>query len=147
MGTAQTNVITITEVLDKNGGVATSYARPLSTVDNGAGAPTDTRYDHSYGFRYKGGKSTLAFYGDFGDDTTIKIQAAFDGGVVTTDTDDTLAVPAPQAGNFIDLTDSQGEVVTVSGNDIVTLDIGKCVLRFHITVNGTDTGTINVAIS
>ena len=147
MAVAQTNVITITEALDKNGGSATSYARPLSTVDNGAAAPTSTRYDHSYGFRYKGGKSTLAFYGDFGTATTIKLQAAFDGGVVTTDTNDTLDVPAPQAGNFIDLTDSQGEIVTVSGNDIVTLDIGKCVLRLHITVNGTDTGTINVAIS
>jgi hypothetical protein len=85
------------------------------------------------GLDYSGGKRTLAFYGTFGSDTTITIQAAFDDGETT--------------ANFITLTDSNNGAIEITGNDVVNLDIGRCKLRFNIAVSGTDAGPINVAIS
>lgn len=100
---------------------------------------------HTYGFPYQGGKSTFAFYGNFTNVTSIKIQAAFDGGSVNNGNNTPDANPDL---NFIDLTNSDGnaELITAS-NRLVTVDIGKCMLRFRVDVSGTMAGTINVAVS
>ncbi len=100
---------------------------------------------HTYGFAYQGGKSTFAFYGNFTNVTSIKIQAAFDGGSVNNGNNTPDANPDL---NFIDLTNSDGnaELITAS-NRLVTVDIGKCMLRFRVDVGGTMAGTINVAVS
>lgn len=135
--------ITIPSVVTISGtsptAVATTSDLPVSSVNNGDGTHT-----HTYGIPYKGGKSTFAFYGNFTNVTKIEIQAAFDGGQLT---DSNATAPALHTGNFITLTDSQDAIVSVTGNDIVSIDIGKCMLRFKVTVSGTMQGDINIAVS
>ena len=111
---------------------------PVSSVNNGDGTHT-----HTYGIAYKGGKSTVAVYGTFTNVTRIEIEAAFDGGQLT---DSNATAPSTNAGNFIKLTDSADQVIQITENDIVNLDIGKCMLRFHVVATGA-VSPINVAIS
>lgn len=100
---------------------------------------------HTYGFPYQGGKSTFAFTGNFNNVTSIKLQAAFDGGSVNNGNDTPDAVADL---NFIDLTNSDGgaELIT-NTNRLVTVDIGKCMLRFRVDVGGAMGGEINVHVS
>lgn len=119
---------------------------PVSTTDLGAGA--NPRYQHKFGFPYKGGKSTFAFYSEtWSQNVTIKIQAAFDGGYVTNNTATYKLDSANE--NFMTLKDSAGaEVVVDSTQRIVNVDIGKCMLRFLISGdNGDLTHPIYVAVS
>ena len=120
-----------------SGNYSTAKHYPVKTVDNG-----DSTYTHTFGFPYRGGKSTIAFYGNFGSGTQIRIQAAFDGGQVTNGTESDTNEPA----NFINLTDSQGNSDPITANGIFTVDIGKCMLRFEVSATST-TGPINVSIS
>ena len=119
---------------------------PVSTTDLGSGA--NPRYQHKFGFPYKGGKSTFAFYSEtWSQNVTIKIQAAFDGGYVTNNTATYKLDSANE--NFMTLKDSAGaEVVVDSTQRIVNVDIGKCMLRFLISGdNGDLTHPIYVAVS
>jgi hypothetical protein len=118
---------------------------PVSTTDYGSGV--DPRYQHKFGFPYKGGKSTFAFYGAWSQNVTIKIQAAFDGGYVTNNTETYKLDSANE--NFMTLKDSAGaEVVVNSSQRIVNVDIGKCMLRFLISGDNADlTAPIYVAVS
>jgi hypothetical protein len=89
-------------------------------------------YPTDAGFRYTGGKSTFEFStaaADFNKVTAIKIQASFDD------------------ANWIDLTDSVNSPVSVSGNSILTVDIGKCKLRFNTVIGATTTGVTNITVS
>jgi hypothetical protein len=89
-------------------------------------------YPTDAGFRYTGGKITFAFStaaADFNKVTAIKIQASFDD------------------ANWIDLTDSVNSPVSVSGNSILTVDIGKCKLRFNTVIGATTTGVTNITVS
>jgi len=138
--------ITIPSVVTISGtggtAVSTTSDLPVSSVSNGDGTHT-----HTYGIPYKGGKSTFAFYGDataFNNVTKIEIQAAFDGGQLT---NGNPTAPALHTGNFITLTDNQDAIVSVTGNDIVSIDIGKCMLRFKVTVTGTMQSDIHIAVS
>lgn len=119
---------------------------PVSTTDLGSGA--NPRYQHKFGFPYKGGKSTFAFYSEtWSQNVTIKIQAAFDGGYVSNNTATYKLDSANE--NFMTLKDSAGaEVVVDSTQRIVNVDIGKCMLRFLISGdNGDLTHPIYVAVS
>ena len=104
----------------------------LHTIDSGTSAGTH-HFPTSLGFDYRGGKSTFAFSGtDFSNVTHIKIQANFDG----------------TATNWIDLTDSADNAVEVDSPTILTVDIGKCKLRFLGLVAGGDTQSdINITVS
>ena len=89
-------------------------------------------YPTDAGFNYNGGKSTFAFStaeADFNKVTAIKIQASFDD------------------ANWIDLTDSADNPVTVAANSILTVDIGKCKLRFNTVIGATTTGVTNITVS
>lgn len=129
------NIVTISPA---NAQISATADLPVSSVNNGDGTHT-----HTYGIPYKGGKSTLAFYGTFTNVTKIEIEAAFDGGQLT---DSNATAPATHAGNFIKLTDSADSAIEIDANDIVNLDIGKCMLRFHVVATGA-VSPINVAIS
>jgi len=105
----------------------------IATIPSGSGSGN---YPGDTGFEYRGGKTTFGFYGTFsGSDTNnnIKIQAAFDNGSTN--------------ANWVDLTDAQGSAVVVQGNDIVSVDIGKCRLRFNLVVGTGTTGPINISAS
>lgn len=134
--------ITIPTILDTlfPAGTAHNTALPVTVVDRGANhTPASTRLSHNFGIPYKGGKSTFAFYGDFGTDPSIaiKIQAAFDGGSVYSASGTSSG--ALNNNNWIDLTDSQGNAVEINNSQgVVTLDIGKCMLRFVITTSDTN---------
>ena len=104
----------------------------LHTIDSGTSQGTH-HFPTSTGFDYRGGKSTFAFSGtDFSNVTHIKIQANFDG----------------VATNWIDLTDSADNAVEVDGQTILTVDIGKCKLRFLTAVgSGGTQSDINITVS
>lgn len=100
------------------------------------GTSSSGNYPSDTGFDYRGGKTTFGFYGSFVGGTsnnTIKIQAAFDDGATN--------------ANWIDLTDAQGNAVLIKENDIVSVDIGKCKLRFNLVVGSGTTGPINISAS
>lgn len=100
---------------------------------------------HTYGIPYQGGKSTFAFHGNFGGVTSIKLQAAFDGGSVNNGNNNPDAVADL---NFIDLTNSDGGAELITANNrLVTVDIGKCMLRFRVDVASSMAGEINVHVS
>lgn len=105
----------------------------IFTIATGTtGAPTTYNYPTADGFDYRGGKSTFAFStaeADFNKVTAIKIQASFD---------DT---------NWIDLTDSADNPVSVAANTILTVDIGKCKLRFNAVIGAETTGVTNITVS
>jgi len=89
-------------------------------------------YPTNDGFDYRGGKSTFAFStaeDDFNQVTSIKIQASFDD------------------ANWIYLTDSADNPVSVAGNTILTVDIGKCKLRFETVIGADTTGVTNITVS
>jgi len=103
----------------------------IFTIATGTTAAT-YNYPTDAGFDYRGGKSTFAFStaeADFNKVTAIKIQASFDN------------------ANWIDLTDSVNSPVSVSGNSILTVDIGKCKLRFNTVIGATTTGVTNITVS
>lgn len=103
----------------------------ISTITTGTSAGT-YNYPTNAGFEYRGGKSTFAFSTDqaqFNKVTAIKIQASFD---------DT---------NWIDLTDSADNPVSVGGNSILTVDVGKCKLRFNAVISAETTGVTNITVS
>ena len=89
--------------------------------------PTDA------GFEYRGGKSTFAFSGAtnaFTNLTSMKIQASFDD------------------SNWIYLTDSADSPVSFDDATILTVDIGKCKLRFEAVVaSGGILGDITITVS
>ena len=102
------------------------YKIETGTTANTYNYPTDA------GFNYTGGKSTFAFStaeSSFNQVTAIKIQASFD---------DT---------NWIDLTDSADSPVTVAANSILTVDIGRCKLRFNTVIGAETTGVTNITVS
>lgn len=104
----------------------------MATIPNIATIPSGTttaNFPSDTGFDYQGGKTTFGFYGTF-TNTIITVQAAFDGGTT-----------------WIDLTDAQGAAVEVTGNDIVSVDIGRCNLRFNVVVSSASTGPINISAS
>lgn len=105
----------------------------IFTIETGtSGAPTTYNYPTDNGFNYTGGKSTFAFStaeADFNKVTAIIIQASFDD------------------ANWIDLTDSADNPVTVSANSILTVDIGKCKLRFNTVIGAETTGVTNITVS
>lgn len=131
----------ITDLLLVESGSA-SADLPVSTVDNG-----DTTFTHTYGFQYRGGKATIALYSADWTGTTVTLQAAFDGG---TTTDNNSTAPVIYDGEFINLTDSSGQAVTIggaTGSEVVTVDIGKCMLRFKVTTAGTTPADIKISVS
>jgi len=130
----------ITDILKVNAGSA-SADLPVATVDNG-----DTSFTHTYGFQYRGGKATIALFSSDWTGTTVTLQAAFDGGATT---DNNSTAPVTYAGEFINLTDSSGQAVTIgaTGSEVVTIDIGKCMLRFKVTTAGTTPADIKISVS
>ncbi len=103
----------------------------IFTIETGTSAST-YNYPTDAGFNYTGGKSTFAFStaeADFNKVTSIKIQASFDD------------------ANWIDLTDSADGAVTVAANSILTVDIGKCKLRFNTVISAETTGVTNITVS
>jgi len=105
----------------------------ISTIATGTSAGT-YNYPTDAGFEYRGGKSTFAFSTDqaqFNKVSAIKIQANFDG----------------TATNWIDLTDSADNAVEVDSPTILTVDIGKCKLRFNAVISAETTGVTNITVS
>jgi hypothetical protein len=104
----------------------------LYTIESGTTVATHN-FPTDDGIDYRGGKSTFAFSGASGAFTnvsSIKIQASFD---------DT---------NWIDLTDSADNPVDFDDATILTVDIGKCKLRFRTVVsNNPTTSDINITVS
>ncbi len=104
----------------------------LHTIDSGTSQATHN-FPTDDGVFYRGGKSTFAFSGaNFSNVTSIKIQANFDG----TNT------------NWIDLTDSSDSPVSFNDATILTVDIGKCNIRFQVVVgSGGTQSDINITVS
>lgn len=104
----------------------------LYTIASGTTQATHN-FPSDDGILYKGGKSTFAFSGDnFSNVSSIKIQANFDG----------------TATNWIDLTDSADNPVDFNDATILTVDIGKCNLRFRVVVgSGGTQSDINITVS
>ena len=104
----------------------------LYTIESGTTATTHN-FPTDNGVDYRGGKSTFAFSGGpgaFDNVSSIKIQASFDD------------------ANWIDLTDSADNPVDFDDATILTVDIGKCKLRFRTVVSGSPTTSdINITVS
>lgn len=64
--------------------------------------------------RWFGGSGTIAGYGTF-DSDTLKLQASFDGGA-----------------SWIDVTNENGDSVSVTSNGMKQFNLGPCLLRLSI---------------
>ena len=78
---------------------------------------------------YRSAESTFAFYGDFGGGT-LTIEAAYD--------DDGLI--------FIPLRKPDGELLQIAQNEIHTINLGKCLLRYKISADSTTAPAVFVTI-
>ena len=77
--------------------------------------------------RYSSSESTFAFYGDFGGGT-LTVEASFDSGVT-----------------FITLKKSSGDILEITEDEIHTISLGRCLIRYVIT-GVTSAPTVNVTI-
>ena len=78
---------------------------------------------------YRSAESTFAFYGDFGGGT-LTIEAAYDAdGLI-----------------FIPLRKPSGELLEIAQNEIHTINLGKCLLRYKISADSTTAPNLFVTI-
>lgn len=77
--------------------------------------------------KYNSSESTFAFYGDFGGGT-LTVEASFDSGVT-----------------FITLKKSSGDILEIAEDEIHTIALGRCLIRYTIT-GATSAPTVNVTI-
>jgi len=78
-------------------------------------------------FGYRSAESTFAFYGTFGGGT-VTVEASFDNGTI-----------------WIPLKKASGDVLEITSNEIHTIVLGKCLMRFKIA--GATNPTVNITIT
>jgi hypothetical protein len=105
----------------------------ITTIDDNGNFPGDG------GFLYRGGQTHFAVYGTFGG-ATVTIKASFEGDI------ETSPVTLPSSSTFISLTDEAGSPVSITADEIIKIDIGKCFLQF-VATNATGTTDIKVKAS
>jgi|DEB0MinimDraft_12_1074336.scaffolds.fasta_scaffold00097_3 hypothetical protein len=81
-------------------------------------------------YGYRSAESTFAFYGDFGGGT-LTVEASFNG-------TDTIPV-------YITLKKGDGTILEITEDEIHTLSLGKCLIRYRVT-GATAAVAVNIVI-